>query len=132
MKKRLVKKFLEELQTIPNISRACEKVGITRNTVYRWRNEDQEFANKLDDSLSYGIDSINDLAESKIISKINAGDTRATIYWLENNKRNYIKPRPASVVRDIYSGGKDNEISTIIIKVDDRKRKTDIEGNPTT
>lgn len=132
MKKRLVKKFLEELQIIPNISRACEKVGITRNTVYRWRNEDKEFANKLDDSLSYGIESINDLAESKIISKINAGDTRSTIYWLENNKRNYIKPRPASVVRDIYSNIKENEISKITIETNYEKRKFDIDGKETT
>ena len=41
MKKDKVKDaFLEQLRKVPIIQVACEKVGISRNSVYRWKNED--------------------------------------------------------------------------------------------
>lgn len=85
--------FLEQIETIPNISLACEKVGISRNTVYRWRKEDKAFRERLDAALDRGVDSVNDLAESKLIAQINSGNMQAIRYWLDNNKKNYIKPR---------------------------------------
>jgi hypothetical protein len=95
MKKyRKEKPFLEQLKNIPNISLACEKVGLSRNTVYRWCTEDSEFKKRIDEAMSDGVDSINDLAESKLISSINNGNMRAIEYWLTNNKKAYIKPRP--------------------------------------
>lgn len=87
-------KFLEQLERVPNVSLACEKVGISRNTVYRWRSEDPAFAARMDTALVAGTESVNDLAESKLISHINNGNLRAIQYWLDNNKKNYIKPRP--------------------------------------
>jgi hypothetical protein len=86
-------KFLEQLERVPNISLACEKVGLARNTIYRWRIEDPEFAMRMDEALIAGKESVNDLAESKLISHINNGNMRAIQYWLDNNKKNYIKPR---------------------------------------
>lgn len=95
MKKyRKEKPFLEQLKNIPNISLACEKVDISRNTVYRWRDEDPEFKKRIDEAMSDGVDSINDLAESKLISSINGCNLRAIQYWLDNHKKDYIKPRP--------------------------------------
>ena len=85
--------FLEQLAEIPNISLACERVGIARNTVYRWRNEDPDFAARMDEALVSGRNSINDLAESKLVSHINQGNMRAIQYWLDNHRREYIKPR---------------------------------------
>lgn len=87
------KPFLEQLERIPNVSLACEQVGVARNTVYRWRNEDDEFAARMDAALASGIDSINDLAESKLVSHINGGSMRAIQYWLDNHRKEYIKPR---------------------------------------
>lgn len=86
-------KFLEQLERVPNVSLACEKVGIARNTVYRWRGEDPAFAARMNKALISGTESVNDLAESKLISHINNGSMRAIQYWLDNNKKNYIKPR---------------------------------------
>lgn len=104
--------FLEQLRTIPNISLACEKVGLSRNTVYRWCKEDSEFKDRLDVAISTGTDSINDLAESKLISHINSGDMRAIQYWLDNNKRNYARPRP----RDFWETVReDNRVASISI-----------------
>lgn len=93
-KKKTERKFLKELRRVPNISLACENVRISRNTIYRWRGEDPDFMAKMDKALLSGVDSINDLAESKLISHINNGNMRAIEYWLGNNKKNYIKPRP--------------------------------------
>ena len=87
-------KFLEQLERVPNVSLACEKVGISRNTVYRWRSEDPAFAARMDTALVAGTESVNDLAESKLISHINNGNLRAIQYWLDHNKKNYIKQRP--------------------------------------
>lgn len=86
--------FLEQLERVPNVSLACEKVGIARNTIYRWRSEDLDFTARMNKALEAGTDSINDLAESKLVSHINNGNIRAIQYWLDNNKKNYIKPRP--------------------------------------
>lgn len=87
-------KFLEQLERVPNVSLACEKIGLSRNTIYRWRSEDPTFAARMDTALVAGTESVNDLAESKLISHINNGNLRAIQYWLDNNKKNYIKPRP--------------------------------------
>jgi hypothetical protein len=104
--------FLEQLKKIPNISLACEKVGLSRNTVYRWCNEDEEFKKRIDDAMNDGVDSINDLAESKLISSINNGNLRAIEYWLTNNKKTYIKPRP----KDFWEMFKEpNPIAQIVI-----------------
>jgi hypothetical protein len=85
--------FIEQLERVPNVSLACEKVGIARNTVYRWCAEDSDFKARMDTALESGVHSVNDLAESKLISHINNGNMRAIQYWLDNNKKNYIKPR---------------------------------------
>lgn len=87
------KLFLEELTSVPIVSAACGKLGVSRNTVYRWRKEDSVFSVAMDEALEVGTHSINDLAESKLIGNIKKGDMRAIQYWLDNNKQNYMKPR---------------------------------------
>lgn len=86
--------FIEQLEKVPNVSLACEIVGIARNTVYRWCGEDPDFKARMEKALIAGTNSVNDLAESKLISHINNGNMQAIKYWLDNNKKNYIKPRP--------------------------------------
>lgn len=85
--------FLEQIKTVPNITLACEKVGLSRNTIYRWCKEDPEFKERLNEASETGIESINDLAESKLITHIKNGSMQAIKYWLDNNKVDYIKPR---------------------------------------
>lgn len=88
------KAFLEQLEAIPNVSLACEKIGLSRNTVYRWCNEDPKFKESFDAAITKGTESVNDLAESKLIGHINQGNMQAIRYWLDNNKKTYIRPRP--------------------------------------
>lgn len=111
--------LLEQLKTIPNVSLACEKVGLSRNTVYRWCREDPEFKARLDEALESGVESVNDLAESKLIANINSGSMRAIQYWLDNNKKTYIRPRPKNFW-DIVDGP--GHIAEIVISPVDPER----------
>lgn len=111
--------LLEQLRTIPNVSLACEKVGLSRNTVYRWCKEDPEFKARLDEALESGVESVNDLAESKLIANINSGSMRAIQYWLDNNKKTYIRPRPKNFW-DIVEGP--GHIAEIVISPVDPER----------
>ena len=92
--------FLEHLARVPNVSLACEKVGIARNTVYQWRKKDPNFAARMDEALASGTNSVNDLAESKLISHINQGDMRAIKYWLDKHGREGVKPRNKKSQKD--------------------------------
>lgn len=111
--------LLDQLKTIPNVSLACEKVGLSRNTVYRWCNEDPDFKARLDDALENGIQSVNDLAESKLITNINSGNMRAIQYWLDNNKKTYIRPRPKNFWDVLDTPG---QIAQIVISPVDPER----------
>ena len=101
---KLEEKFLEELRRIPNISFACEKVGISRNSIYRWRAMDREFNHKVEQALPMGRDSINDLAESCVIQNIKAGKLPAAKYWLENNLDRYYRPKKPLRIDPEYKG----------------------------
>ena len=92
-KSKVANKFIEELERLPNISIACEKVGLSRQTVYRWMEEDEDFREKVDQAIAVGTDSICDLAESKLISNINSGNQRAIEFYLISNKKQYYRPR---------------------------------------
>lgn len=90
--KRIIKdkeKLLMELRKVPIIQVACARVGIDRSTFYRWKKDDEEFGQLADDSISYGISLINDLAESKMVNGINNGDKTFTIFWLKNRHSVY-------------------------------------------
>ena len=88
-----MKPLLEQLRKLPNVSVACERVEVSRNTFYKWCTSDSDFKKEVDKALDSGIESINDLAESKLIGLINNGNQRAVEYWLNNHKKPYIKPR---------------------------------------
>lgn len=92
-KSRFEKNFLEELAKLPNISIACERLDISRQTIYRWMQIDPKFRSAVESALGVGNDSINDLAESKLIANIKSGNQRSIEYWLSNHKKNYYRPR---------------------------------------
>lgn len=80
---------LEQLKKIPIVQVVCEKVGIGRATFYRWRKEDKKFAEKADTAQREGIQLINDLAESQLLSAIKDKHMTAIIYWLKNRHSAY-------------------------------------------
>ena len=81
--------LLKSLQRTPIIESACQKVGITRMTFYRWKKRDKHFSQKVDEALEVSRESINDLAESKMIEKISRGDLKMITFWLKNNNPRY-------------------------------------------
>ncbi|MEB5190308.1 hypothetical protein RXR40_28065, partial [Pseudomonas aeruginosa] len=52
--------FLAELRKIPIIQVACEKVGLSRTRVYRWKDEDPEFKKEMDQAMADGEAFVND------------------------------------------------------------------------
>lgn len=81
-KDRTAELFLEQLRKIPIVQVACEKVDVSRNTVYRWRKEDPEFAKQMDAALSDGEAVVNDMSESQLLSKIKNGEWPPIAFWL--------------------------------------------------
>lgn len=111
--------LIEQLNRVPIIQIACEKLGIARSTIYRWRNEDSEFEDKLTEAIRRGRLLINDLAESKLISAIQNGSLSAVIYWLKHNHSNYRERKPPLEPEDI------EPIKVVISQYD----PNDVEGN---
>lgn len=81
-------KFLEALmQGYGIIAVACEAVGISRSTYYRWYNSDPGFKEEVDEI----AETQTDFVESKLMQLINANDTTAIIFYLKTKgkKRGY-------------------------------------------
>jgi hypothetical protein len=87
MKKERVRDlFLEQLKKIPIVQVACEKVGVTRTSVYRWRADDEEFAKAMDEALAEGEAIVNDMGESQLLTLMKEKNWAAISFWLR--KRN--------------------------------------------
>ena len=82
------------------VSAACKKAGLPRATYYRWLHEDQEFANKVNDAILIGVDSINDLAETQLSLAIKKGEPWAIRFWLTNRSQHYAQP--SKLIREIH------------------------------
>lgn len=83
MKKDRIKSlFIEQLGKIPIVQVSCEKVGVSRNTVYRWRKEDIEFSKAMDEALSEGEAIINDMGESQLLTLMKEKNWNAISFWL--------------------------------------------------
>ena len=89
--KKIVEKFLAELERTPIVGAACEKSGLSRNTVYRWRKEDCEFAACFDYALAQGIGVVSDVAESNVLNGIKNKDAGYTKFWLSSRHPAYRK-----------------------------------------
>ena len=83
-KNKLQDKFFEELKKVPIVEVACEKTGVSRNSVYRWRKEDKEFSEKMDLALQEGEDFVNDMSESQLLTLIKEKSYSAISFWLRH------------------------------------------------
>lgn len=112
-KHKYAKQFLEELKKVPIVQVACEKSGISRNTLYRWKRDDPEFAKALEGALSDGVAFVNDMSESQLLQLIKDKNFSAVRFWLNKrhpaykdklevtskNEINELSPEQAEVVR---------------------------------
>ena len=76
--------FLEQLKKVPIVLVACEKTGLSRNTVYRWRREDEDFAKAMDEALLEGEEFVNDMSESQLLTMIKEKNWPAISFWLRH------------------------------------------------
>lgn len=83
------KLLIDQLRKIPIIQIACEKIGVSRATYYRWANEDPAFASEVDAANVEGTAFINDMAESQLISAIKDKNFPAISFWLRNRHKAY-------------------------------------------
>ncbi|RJQ33044.1 hypothetical protein C4572_00105 [Candidatus Parcubacteria bacterium] len=82
------KLILEQLKKTPIVEAACQLVGISRMTFYRWK-QNPEFAEKVDKAILEGRMLVNDLAESQLISAIKEQNLSAITYWLKHHHPSY-------------------------------------------
>src|ERR1041384_1624108 len=79
------KKFIAALTTQGTVSHAAQAAGVSRNTVYRWRDEDPEFAILWDAAHEKAVDSV----ESVLFQKALSGDTICMIFYLKAHRPIY-------------------------------------------
>jgi hypothetical protein len=105
-KNKIKNSFLDELKKVPIVIVACERAGISRNSVYRWRKEDKEFYIEMEQALSEGEDLVNDMTESQLITMIKEKNWPAMKFWL--SKRN---PKFKDKVEVTQKVGADEDLS---------------------
>ena len=73
-------KFLKALKlNLGNISASCKKINIGRQTYYDWIEADKEFEEQCKDV----EESLLDLAENRLLEKIDKYDTTSIIFFLK-------------------------------------------------
>ncbi len=135
------KKVLEFLGEHANVSLACKRAGISRETFYRWR-DNEEFDTDVRVALMAGAHAINDLAQHKLVGKINDGDIKAITFHLEHRHPDYngedpdekTDSRPVTVINLIpYTGPERNYFpDRSLIENDVPKRRPDVDGSDIT
>jgi len=90
-KDRVQKEFLEELKQIPVVQIACKKCNVSRNSVYRWRKEDKEFAKHMDEAIQEGEDVMSDLGESQLLTLMKEKNFPAIKFWLSHRNPKFKK-----------------------------------------
>ena len=103
-KKRVRDKFLKELEKIPIVQVACERVGVSRQTVYRWRGEDPEFQLHMDHALNEGEALLNDVSESQLFALIKDKSFSAIRYHLSKRHPKYKEKVNAEELKNTFQG----------------------------
>lgn len=66
-----------------NVSAACKKMGISRQTHYEWLDKSDTYKKEVENLQ----DSLIDFAETKLMEKIKEGDTTANIFFLKTKAK---------------------------------------------
>lgn len=85
MKKNKVKdELLNQLRKVPILQFACEKVGVSRTSVYRWRETDETFRKDMDQAITEGDAFVNDMTENQLLTLIKEKNYAAISFWLRH------------------------------------------------
>ncbi len=83
------RELIDQLKKVPIVQIACERIGISRPTFYRWKKDDEDFTKAVKEALSEGVIFINELSESQVITLIKEKDLSAVRFWLRHNHPKY-------------------------------------------
>lgn len=78
-KEELQKNILEDLTKNPVVSYICKQHGVSRSTIYRWLEDDDDFHDKYRQAIKFGKESILDVAKMKLFKLMNSPDERVTL-----------------------------------------------------
>ena len=109
--------------SLNNITKAAEKVGITRQTHYNWLDADPDYKKAAE-----SIDDVKlDFVEEKLKDRIMDGDTTAIIFYLKTKgkRRGYIE-------RQELTGADGKDLNTytveVINKINESYKDSDKQG----
>lgn len=92
-------KLLEHLSESGNVSYACKRTGVSRETYYRWRSDDEDFLVQTENAISRGKAFVNDLAHTKLMQSIQEGYFPAVKFQLSNCHDDYHPKKTTSPYR---------------------------------
>jgi len=82
-KKRIKEAFLKSLNNGVTLDKAAESAGVTRATIWNWRNIDEEFNNAINETINSRTQTMEDaLFQSGV-----KGNVVAQIFWLKNRSK---------------------------------------------
>ena len=81
--------FLDKLRNGNNIQSACQAVHVSRQTVYRWQNENEKFRLKVEEAQAEGDAFLNDYVENKAKKLIQNDDPKMIRFFLETRHPKY-------------------------------------------
>ena len=79
------KRFIDALTAQGTVYHAAKVAGVSRNTPYRWRQDDSEFAEAWDEAHEQAVDSV----EHSLFQKAVSGDTICMIFYLKAHRPIY-------------------------------------------
>jgi hypothetical protein len=82
--------LLSHLRTVPIVEMACKRTRISRATFYRWCQDDEDFKESVENAKVDGVEYINDISESQLISLIKEKKYQAIALWLKNNHKRFM------------------------------------------
>jgi len=86
---KLKEAFLEQLKRTPTIETSCQKVVVSRATVYRWIKASKQFEKKVGEALAEGRTFMSDIAENQLFSLIGEKDISAIRLYLSTHNARY-------------------------------------------
>ena len=88
-KDRLQSLVLEQLRKIPIVHVVAEKVSVSRSTIYRWKDESEQFRKDFEAALCEGEEFISDMAESQLINLMKDKHWPSIRFWLERRSEKF-------------------------------------------
>lgn len=78
-----------EIKNELTIKAVAKKLGLCRQTIYRWLQEDKKFAKSIKEARKEAIADMNDECENRVLTKIKNDDSGMIKFWLRHHHEDY-------------------------------------------